>query len=55
MLMNIIIIGISYSKISSLIYSLHSRLALKDLRHLHYFFGIEATWTVDATLHLSQI
>jgi hypothetical protein len=49
-----IIITSSHSgAISQLIQDLHSSFALKDLGRLHFFLGVEATWTTDG-LHLSQ-
>ena len=51
---DILITGNSNSAIQRLIHSLSQHFALKDLGTLHYFLGIEATWTLDGGLHLSQ-
>ena len=51
---DILITGNSNSAIQHLIHSLSQHFALKDLGTLHYFLGIEATWTLDGGLHLSQ-
>jgi hypothetical protein len=39
--------------ITQLINDLHSSFALKDLSHLNYFLGVEATWHHDG-LYISQ-
>ena len=39
--------------ISKLITNLQNSFAIKDLDQLHFFLGVEATWTADG-LHLSQ-
>ncbi|XP_068466265.1 uncharacterized mitochondrial protein AtMg00810-like [Phaseolus vulgaris] len=38
----------------SLISSLQQHFGLKDLGRLHYFLGIEISWTTHGSLHLSQ-
>ena len=40
--------------IQRLITKLHSKFALKDLNHLHYFLGIEVHHLFDGSLLLSQ-
>jgi hypothetical protein len=50
---DIIIMSSHSGAISQLIQDLHSSFALKDLGRLHFFLGVEATWTTDG-LHLSQ-
>ena len=44
----------STSDIQALISSLCQHFALKDMGKLHYFLGIEASWTTNGDLHLSQ-
>jgi len=51
---DIIITGSSSLAIQNLIKILHTNFALKDLGKLHYFLGIETTWTPEGNLHLSQ-
>jgi len=51
---DIIIIGSSSAAIASVISSLNKFFALKDLGSLYYFLGIEARWTSNSGLHLSQ-
>jgi hypothetical protein len=50
---DIIITSSHPTAISQLINDLHSSFALKDLGHLNFFLGVEATWHHDG-LHLSQ-
>lgn len=40
--------------IQHLIHILRTNYALKDLDHLHFLLGIEASWTPEAALHLFQ-
>ena len=42
---DILIIGTSSSMVDSVIQSLQNKFALKDLGELHYFLGVEATWS----------
>jgi len=51
---DILITRSSLSVIQSLIISLQQHFGLKDLGRLHYFLGIEALWTSNGSLHLSQ-
>ena len=51
---DIIVTRSSYIAIKSLIQSLQNNFGLKDLDKLHYFLGVETSWTVDDFLHLSQ-
>ena len=51
---DIIIIGASASFIQDLIMKLHSEFALKDLRPLHYFLGLEVHHFANGSLLLSQ-
>lgn len=50
---DLILTGSSSSLLQRLIQALGSKVALKDLGVLHYFLGVEVTFT-DAGLHLSQ-
>jgi len=50
---DIIITSSHRGAISKLIQDLHSSFALKDLGHLNFFLGVEASWKSDG-LHLSQ-
>lgn len=50
---DIIIIGSDSSYIIHLIQALKSKLSLKDLDYLHFFFGIEVSRSID-TIHLLQ-
>jgi len=50
---DIIITSSHTGAISRLIHDLNSSFALKDLGPLHFFLGVEATWSSDG-LHLSQ-
>ena len=49
-----IITGSSSAAITFAIFSLNNFFALKDLDSLHHFLGIEAIWTFNGGLHLSQ-
>jgi len=51
---DILITGNSNNVIQLLIKSLCQHFSLKNLWHLHYFLGVEAHWTTDGGLHLSQ-
>ena len=51
---DILTTGNSNTAIQRLIHSLNQHFALKNLDTLHYFLGVEATWTLDGGLHLSQ-
>jgi hypothetical protein len=50
---DIIIASSSSDATVTLLHALQSDFALKDLGHLHYFLGIEVTWSADS-LFLSQ-
>ncbi|KAM6545684.1 hypothetical protein CsatB_026420 [Cannabis sativa] len=50
---DILITGSDSTEISSLIVQLNNQFALKDLRNINYFLGIQVT-TTDHGLHLSQ-
>jgi len=51
---DIIITSTLSNVICSFISLLRNLFALKDLRPLHYFHGIEASWVVDGNIYLSQ-
>jgi len=51
---DILITGSSSQAIKNLITTLNNSFSLKDLGRLHYFLGIEAHWTPDGSLLLSQ-
>lgn len=51
---DILITGSSSQAIKNLITTLNNSFSLKDLGCLHYFLGIEAHWTPDGSLLLSQ-
>jgi len=51
---DILITGNSQTAIQLLIASLSQHFGLKNLGRLHYFLGVEAHWTTDGGLHLSQ-
>jgi len=51
---DILITGNNVTHIKSLISTLHSQFALKDLGLLSFFLGIEAHWSPTGALHLSQ-
>ena len=51
---DILITGNNSAEISQLISNLHSKFALKDMGPLHYFLGIEATYSSAGTIHLNQ-
>jgi hypothetical protein len=50
---DIIITSSHEDAISKLITNLQNSFVIKDLDQLHFFLGVEATWTADG-LHLSQ-
>jgi hypothetical protein len=50
---DIIVVSSSSAAIDALLWDLHVDFALKDLRHLHYFLGIQVSRTIDG-LSLSQ-
>jgi hypothetical protein len=45
---DIIISSSSSDATAALLHALQSDFALKDLGHLHYFLGIEVTWSADS-------
>ena len=51
---DILITGNNATHIKSLISTLHSQFALKDLGLLSFFLGIEAHWSPTGALHLTQ-
>lgn len=50
---NDIIVTRSSSLVASLIHSLQREFAMKDLGHLHYFLGVEVTYS-SSGLYLTQ-
>jgi hypothetical protein len=48
-----IIASSNIGAISQLIRDLHSSFALKDLRPLHFFLGVEATWHSESPTSIS--
>jgi len=51
---DILITGNDTNAITALVAALNMQFSLKDLGSLHYFLGIEATWSSSGALHLTQ-
>jgi len=51
---DILITGIDTNAITALVAALNMQFSLKDLGSLHYFLGIEAIWSSNGALHLTQ-